>query len=214
LVPINRHIRRWMLAAAAVCLAGFLFVGIRLHNVHGPVGLDLRTARPVFGRLSGVPVVSYRAARDYYRLGDHIPFALITAALAAAAAWLSDWLSALVAVVGPASTVLLTELVCKPLFGRSINGADSFPSGHTAALTALAACMVLLAARRWGRKGAAGAVPLGLLVSGSMVLSVVRVQAHYVSDALAGVLLGVIVVLAAAVAVSVVVEVLVPQWDA
>ena len=47
-----------------------------------------------------------------------------------------------------------------------------------------------------------------------MVLSVVRVQAHYVSDALAGVLLGVIVVVAAAVAVSVVAELLVPPWHA
>jgi membrane-associated phospholipid phosphatase len=42
----------------------------------------------------------------------------------------------------------------------------------------------------------------------------VRVQAHYVSDALAGVLLGVIVVLAAAVVVSRAVELFGPRWDA
>lgn len=191
-----------MLLAAIGCLAVVVYVGIRTHNLRGPSGLDLRTARPVFWQVLGFSVVSTRAAIRYEQLGSAVPFALLVAGLVGVAALMKDWVSVLVALAGPASALVLTEYLFKPLFGRSAGHNYSFPSGHTAALTALAAVMVLLAARRWGRKGAAVAVPLGSLISGLMVLTVVRLRYHFMSDALAGALLGIATVLAAALVAS------------
>ena len=173
------------------CLGVVTLVGLRLHDVRGPVSLDVRTARPVFDHIFGIPVVPTRLARGFQELGNPPQFALILAALVGAGILLHDRLVAWSAGIGPVVAEILAEKIGKPLFNRTdYAGVDSFPSGHVTAMTAIAAIIVLLAYRRWGVRGLTWGVPLGALLSGSMLLSVVRLHSHVMSDALGGIGVG------------------------
>jgi membrane-associated phospholipid phosphatase len=195
---VHRRTRRWMVVVVIGCLVVVLYLGTRLATSQGPSALDQRIARLISGRLFGLPVVPLGGARIFQQLGGTVPFAVLTVGLALAGAWVGDWLSAFVALAGPMSTLVVTEFVLKPLYRQGPLGTESFPSGHTAALAALSAAMAFLAWRRWGTRGLAVGASVGALLSVLMVLAVVRVDAHTVSEALAGVLVGIATVLCAA----------------
>jgi membrane-associated phospholipid phosphatase len=101
------------------------------------------------------------------------------------------WPARVLAAVGPAASVLLTELVLKPVVGRTLNGlGPTLPSGHTTTIASLAWVFVLVfvagAARPWWWRAAlvalAAAVVFG--VAGSMV----ALDRHYFTDTVAGAL--------------------------
>jgi undecaprenyl-diphosphatase len=82
-------------------------------------------------------------------------------------------------------------VLLKPLVGRTIHGADnlSYPSGHTAFLTALALSSALLATGRLGLGRTAGmSLVLGtaLVAGGAMGWAQVALGAHYPTDVLGG----------------------------
>lgn len=177
------------LVLAIVCLDVMAAVGLRLRKVRGPVSLDLRTAAPVFSHAFGVSLVPVRVATQFVKLGDPAPFALAVAAIAVLAFVGRDWLGGINALIGPPAAVLAAEHL-KAHFGRTEGGGDAYPSGHTAALTALALVLGIAAWRRWGLRTLVVTIPLGLILSGGMVLTVVRLHDHLMSDAIGGVLLG------------------------
>lgn len=170
--------------------------------MHGPVGLDVRTAQPVFSRAFGLSLVPVRVATQFVKLGNPIPFGVLVLALVAVSLSKRDWLSAVTAAAGPVLAVFTAEHL-KPQFGRTEGGADAYPSGHTTALTAVAVVIILVAWRRWGPASLVVSAPLGLALSGGMVLTVVRLHDHLMSDALGGVLLGVGIVVGIASAASI-----------
>jgi len=174
---------------AVLCLDVVVAVGLRLRRVHGAVALDVRTAQPVFSHAFGVSLVPVRMATQFIKLGNPVPYAGLVLALAALAVSKRDWLSAATAAVGPALAVFTAEHL-KPQFGRTEGGVDAYPSGHTTALAALTVVVVLVVWRQRGWRGLAATVPLAVAMSGGMVLTVVRLHAHLMSDALAGVFLG------------------------
>lgn len=174
---------------AVLCLEVVGAVGLRLRRVHGAVALDVRTAHPVFSHAFGVSLVPVRMATQFVKLGNPVPFAGLVLALVALAVSKRDWLSAATAAAGPAVAVFTAEHL-KPQFGRTEGGVDAYPSGHTTALTALAVVVVLVAWRQRGWRGLAATGPLSVAMSGGMVLTVVRLHAHLMSDAVAGVFLG------------------------
>ncbi|MFF4901402.1 phosphatase PAP2 family protein [Streptomyces sp. NPDC001068] len=92
--------------------------------------------------------------------------------------------------VGAGLTVTATTLL-KHLVGRTIHGDGnlSYPSGHTAFLTALALVTALLAAGRLGLGGTAGTslvVAAALAAGAAMGWAEVVLGAHYPTDALGG----------------------------
>lgn len=96
-----------------------------------------------------------------------------------------------VLVVGGVGMTVVTTTLIKPLVGRTIHGDDnlSYPSGHTAFITALALVVALLATGRLGLGRAAGALLMlaATLVAGAaMGWAQVALSAHYATDVLGG----------------------------
>ncbi|GAC1540201.1 MAG: hypothetical protein NVS3B12_26940 [Acidimicrobiales bacterium] len=181
-------VRLGAVCVSLLCLDVLASVGLRLRRTRGPVALDLRTARPVFARPFGTSLVPTRLAAQFVKLGNPVPIALLVLALLALALWKRDWLATITVAVAPVLVAGAEAL--KTYFGRTEAGADAYPSGHTTALTAIAAVLVFVAWRRWGPRSLVVTVPIALVLSGGMVLTVVRLHAHLMSDALGGVLLG------------------------
>ncbi|MCT2585756.1 phosphatase PAP2 family protein [Actinophytocola gossypii] len=89
--------------------------------------------------------------------------------------------AAVLAVLGTGGSIACTT-VLKPLVGREINGGFlAFPSGHTAAATAMALVVMLVVARRL--------VPILVVTVAAgtaMAWSQVLLNAHYATDTLGG----------------------------
>ena len=106
------------------------------------------------------------------------------------------WPAVALAVAGPSVAVLLTELVLKPVVGRTHDGGLALPSGHTTSIAAMAWVVVLVfvagrAGPGWLRAGLIGLAGLAVLgVAGSMV----ALDLHYATDTVAGALVATAVV--------------------
>jgi membrane-associated phospholipid phosphatase len=147
--------------------------------------------------------VPLRAAHAYQQMGQPVPFAIVVSVIVIALLWRRDLPDAVVAAIGAPIAVLLADDVFKPVFDRTRSrSVTEFPSGHTTAMTVLAVLLLLVAYRRWGRRGMVIALPVAVWVSGSMIVSVIRLQQHVLTDAVGGVLLGVGTVTAVAAAVA------------
>ncbi|NGO74908.1 phosphatase PAP2 family protein [Streptomyces sp. YC504] len=97
--------------------------------------------------------------------------------------------AALLVVAGAALAVGATT-VLKSVVGRTIHGEFlSYPSGHTAYVTAVALVMALVAAERTGLGRAAGSalvLTVALVVGATMGWAQVGLGAHYPTDVLGG----------------------------
>ncbi|MGD0064028.1 MAG: phosphatase PAP2 family protein [Streptosporangiaceae bacterium] len=134
--------------------------------------------------------------------GLAVPVSLMTLALTVACLVTRRWSGAVLAALATPVASALTELVLKPLVGRTIGGYDSFPSGHATVMFALAAtCSVLLLDPPGHRVPAAVRLLLAclaLLAATTVSLAMVAANAHYFTDVVAGAALGTAVVLACA----------------
>ena len=96
-------------------------------------------------------------------------------------------------VLGPVLASLVTEVLLKPLFGRRHEGGLSLPSGHVTSISAqIIVFLVVFAAvelpvRTWLRRAL---VVLGLVMPIAVGLAMVSLERHYLTDTLAGVLVG------------------------
>ncbi|QKW03118.1 phosphatase PAP2 family protein [Streptomyces sp. NA02536] len=123
-------------------------------------------------------------------LGEPLGAAVLVTA-AVAGCLLVRWpRAALLAVGGPALAVGATTLL-KPLVGRTIHGDDnlSYPSGHTAFLTAFVLVVALLVTGRLGLGRAAGlslVLAAALAAGAAMGWAQVLLGAHYPTDVLGG----------------------------
>lgn len=97
--------------------------------------------------------------------------------------------AAVLAVVGVGMSVGTATLL-KSLVGRTIHDGNlSYPSGHTAFLTALALVVALLASGRLGLGGTAGTslvLAAALVAGAAMGWAQVALDAHYPTDVLGG----------------------------
>lgn len=110
-----------------------------------------------------------------------------------------EWWRAGFTVLTPVVAVVLTELVLKPLDGRTHHGYLSYPSGHT--VSAVSAYLAVLLALTVGRPltRRVGAAVLAL-VTVVLAVGLVAMDYHYPTDTVGGVCVAVGVVLPLAVA--------------
>ncbi|MEU9605679.1 phosphatase PAP2 family protein [Streptomyces sp. NPDC048057] len=168
------------LAALVVALVGAWYAG---HSRPGAVDAWVQPA--VDG--TGSPWRRVALAVDF--LGEPIGAAVLVGAAVAGCLLLRQPRATVLVVVGTGATVGATTLL-KPLVGRTIHGDNlSYPSGHTAFLTAFALAVALLAAGRLGLGPGAGALfVLGaaLVAGAAMGWAQIALGAHYPTDVLGG----------------------------
>ncbi|GAY12205.1 phosphatase PAP2 family protein [Pseudonocardia sp. N23] len=132
------------------------------------------------GRAGSFPVV--------IALGDVTSMAVLVVVLATVCLAVGRPRIALLALLGPALTGVLTSVVLKPLIGRTIDGADAYPSGHTGAATAFALVVALLLASAVRATAARTliVVVLTLVVATTMATALVVQHVHYPTDTVGG----------------------------
>ncbi|WP_192909614.1 phosphatase PAP2 family protein [Gandjariella thermophila] len=121
-------------------------------------------------------------------MGSLLPVLVAVTVVAAVGYAVGRWRMVLLAVLGPAAAIAVTESL-KPLFGRTINDYWSFPSGHTTAVVSLLTVLALIWLRRPGR-GVAVVVGSVFLVqavlAAGMAIALIRLHLHYATDIAGG----------------------------
>ncbi|MEU5582361.1 phosphatase PAP2 family protein [Streptomyces huasconensis] len=179
-------LRGWLgpiggLAALLVVALGVLYADDRR-----PGTVDARIWAAVEGVRS--PWRSGALATDF--LGEPVGAAVLVAVAVTGCLLLRCPRAAVLVVVGPGLAVGATKLL-KPLVGRTIHGDGnlSYPSGHTAFLTALALAVALVATGRLGLGRMTGTVLVlasALVAGAAMGWAQVVLGAHYPTDVLGG----------------------------
>ena len=177
--------------AATVVLAAFLT------GHGGPGWLDSAADPRIQAALGRFPVLLTWLPK----FGTPLPATLMTLALALAFVATRRWSGAILAVVAVPAASGLTEYVLKPHVGGLL-GHPSFPSGHATIMFALAAIVAILLAGPF-RHRVPGALRLllvlmALVLATAVAAAMVAIQAHTLTDIVAGAAVGTGFVLACA----------------
>lgn len=167
-------------AALVVVVLGVLYAG---HDESGTVdgwaGAAVGGVRP--------PWRNVALATDFF--GEPAGAATLAVVTVTGCLLLGRPRAAVLTVVGAGLTVGATTLL-KPLVGRTIHGGHlSYPSGHTAFVTALALVVALVATGRLGLGRTAGTslvLAAALVAGAAMGWAQVALGAHYPTDVLGG----------------------------
>ncbi|WP_133914098.1 phosphatase PAP2 family protein [Streptomyces sp. NBC_00582] len=179
-------LRGWLGPIAALAALVVLVLGVVFAGDSEPGGVDA----PIVAAVDGVgpPWRSVALSLDF--LGEPGGAVMLVVAAVTVCLLLRRPRAAVLVVAGVALTVGTATLL-KSFVGRTIHGPDnlSYPSGHTAFLTALALVTALLAAGRLGLGRAAGTslvLGAGLVAGAAMGWAQVALGAHYPTDVLGG----------------------------
>ena len=188
-----RRAAAWVAAVAAIAVGA---LGVRYEGLSRSSHTDRVLDRAV---QSSVPDKERLFSLIHY-LGNPRSVVVLAGLLAVLAFVLSRRRLAVLAVLGPGLTGVATT-VLKPVFDRTLGGALAYPSGHTAALTALAivTALLLVSLIRVGTVWKAVLVGLAALGAGlAMAVTLTVLDIHYPTDTIGGFGTAVAVVLAAA----------------
>jgi membrane-associated phospholipid phosphatase len=158
-------------AAITLVVLGFLYAG---ESVGASMDLGIRA----YLRDLGEPWHQIALVVDW--TGEPVGAAVVLATLVLVFLRKGNRRAAVLAVAGPAASVVVTTGM-KPLVGRTINdGFLSFPSGHTASATAFALVATLVAGRLWLT------AVVTVLAAAAMAWAQVLLNAHYPTDTIGG----------------------------
>ncbi len=191
-------IRPLAAALVVICAAVTVFLGARFADQVQPGRLDrvidfrvrsgLGWHQPLLNLITGI--------------GDPFPVLVMIAALVLACLATQRRRAAVLVAVAVPAAAALTEVLLKPLIGRTMQGELSFPSGHTTGMFAVAgSCAVLLLGPARPRIPAAPRLLLtlaGYLIAVAVAVAMVGLGAHYFTDTVAGAAVGTAVVLVTA----------------
>jgi membrane-associated phospholipid phosphatase len=181
-------------ALLAFCVTVTVLLGITFAGQHHAGWLDTAVDTPVKSALKRLPALLNVLADA----GTLIPVTLMTLALVLACVVARRPSGAILAAVATPAASALTELVLKPLVGRTMGSALSLPSGHATTSFALAGtCAVLLLDPPGHRLPGAVRLVLASLALLAATAMVAR-GAHYFTDVVAGAAVGTGMVLACA----------------
>ncbi|MFD7060219.1 phosphatase PAP2 family protein [Streptomyces sp. NPDC059906] len=178
-------LRVWLGLIACLAAPVVLVLGVGYADESEPREWDMR----IFAAVDGVgpPWRHVAVVTDF--LGEPAGAVLLVAAVVTGCLLLRHPRAAVFVVTGAGLTVGTTTLL-KPVVGRTIHGDNlSYPSGHTAFLTAMALMVSLLAAGRLGLGRVAGTALVfaaGLVAGATMGWAQVALGSHYATDTLGG----------------------------
>jgi membrane-associated phospholipid phosphatase len=194
--------------AAVIAMAGLVTALLGLHYAgarragHLDTAVDTRIRYHLRGHLSFL--------RDLVAVVDPPTMILACAMLAAIFLLSGRRRLALLAAVGPAVAAGFTEFVLKPLIGRRLDDALSFPSGHTTAAAALAVVVLVAllgpSQPRWPLVARWAASVLAFVGVAAIATAMVAAGYHYATDTVGGLCVAVGVVLSVALAIDVVAQ--------
>lgn len=178
---------RWLGAVAGLAALVVVVIGVVYSGHSEPGRVDRWFVEPTADSV-GPPWRGVALTVDF--LGEPVGAAILVMAVVAGCLLLR-WPRGAVFVVAGAAVAVGTATLLKSVVGRTIHGDGnlSYPSGHTAFLTAVALVVALLATGRLGLGRTAGAslVPACALVAGAaMGWAQVALGAHYPTDVLGG----------------------------
>jgi undecaprenyl-diphosphatase len=190
--------RRFAVAALAACVAVTAFLGASFAHQARAGRLDAAVDARVQASLGGHPALLNRLAL----LGSPVPVIAVTTALVLACLVTRRWRGAVFVAVAVPTAEAVTELLLKPLTGRTLHGVLSFPSGHTTGAFAIAAALaVLLTGPLRPRMPATARLLCALAalgIAGAVATAMVGMGAHYFTDTVGGAAVAIAVVLATA----------------
>ncbi|MFF1379327.1 phosphatase PAP2 family protein [Streptomyces sp. NPDC058308] len=180
-------LRAWLGLTVALATLGVIALGVLYAGHSQPGTVDRWVIDPTADSV-GQPWRSVALATDF--LGEPAGSAVLVVAAVAVCLRLR-WRRAAVFLVAGVGITVVTATLLKSLVGRTIHGDGnlSYPSGHTAFLTAVAVVGALLAVGRFGLGRPAGSllVLATALVAGSVMgWAQVVLGAHYPTDVLGG----------------------------
>lgn len=178
-------LRGWLGPIAALAALVVVVLGVLYADDSKPGMVDARISAALDG--VGPPWRHVALALDF--LGEPVGAATLVVALVTGCLLLRRPRAAVLLVAGVGMTVGTATLL-KSLVGRTIHdGSLSYPSGHTAFLTALALVMALPATGRLGLGRTAGTLLVlaaALVAGAAMGWAQVALGAHYPTDVLGG----------------------------
>ncbi|OIJ93652.1 phosphatase PAP2 family protein [Streptomyces colonosanans] len=178
-------LRVWLGLIAALAALVVVVLGVLYADDSKPGMVDARIGAAVDG--VGPPWRYAALATDL--LGEPVGAATLVVATVTGCLLLRRPRAAVLIVAGVGMTVGTATLL-KSLVGRTIHDGNlSYPSGHTAFVTALALVVALLATGRLGLGGTAGTLLVlaaALVAGAAMGWAQVALGAHYPTDVLGG----------------------------
>ncbi len=156
----------------------------------------------VDARIQGVLGAQWRGLEDLAGVGDVTPVVVMVLVLVLACLVTRRWRGAVLAAVAVPAAAGFAELVLKPLVGRTLLGALSFPSGTETRVFAVAAVFAVLMADPV-RPRIPAAVRLSVVVAVQLAavavaVALVALDQHYFTDTVGGAAVGTAVALATA----------------
>jgi membrane-associated phospholipid phosphatase len=191
---------RPLLAASARPRAGVLLAGCAILVAVLGVLFAHRSTADAFDHAVDAPVITVFAGHPALALrlaspGTTAPAVVVSVVVAVACLITRRLRGAVLAVAAVPVAVGLCEVLVKPLVHRTYIGQVVYPSGHTAAIVALAATVtvLLLAPPRptmpsWLRTLI---LTVSYLIALAVVVGVIAVRFHYFTDTVAGAAVGV-----------------------
>jgi membrane-associated phospholipid phosphatase len=182
-VLVPGPLRRPLILAAALAAVVFTVLAVRYAGTSGAGSVDAG----VDAMLDPIGVAHRRLAHLTAALGSPLSVITLALALAALCYCLDRRRLAVLAVVGPGVTGVLTT-VLKPVLGRTIGAGLAYPSGHTGGATALGlvAALLLISYLRPGRAAIAIVIGIAAACGGVVGSAMVAVNAHYPTDVVGG----------------------------
>jgi membrane-associated phospholipid phosphatase len=191
-----------VIAAVVAVVLGFLFHGHTLGTE-----LDESVYRTLHGSIEAP--FAYGVAWVVGSAGDPLAAAPIVVLLAFLLRAAGQTRLAVLVVAGPVVTGVVTTLA-KPVAGRYINGDNlSYPSGHTAFVTAVGLIIGLFLTTRYGLGrigGTAVVLGLALVCAAAMAWSQVSDRVHYLTDTFGGFCVAIVLVTVTATMVDAVID--------
>ena len=182
--------RRWAGALLACCAILVTVLGILFAGQTGADQLDRRIDSPIVTWFSGHPGLDVRLAAP----GSELPAIMLSAAIVVACLYVGRLNGAVLASLAVPAAVGLNDGLFKPLVHRTYLGALSYPSGHTAAVSALVATvavLLLVPLPSVGARALRVLILMGVSVLGVVVAAgVIGLRWHYFTDTLAGAAVG------------------------
>lgn len=182
--------RRWAGLVLAWCGTVVVVLGVLFHGQTGPERFDHAVDAPVIGWSAAHPGLTLRLADP----GSVRPAVALSAAIVIACLLTRRINGAVLAAAAVPAAVKLNDDLLKPLVHRTYLGALSYPSGHTAAVSAIAATVTVLLLVP--PHPARFTVPRVLIAAAAWALAtvvaigVIGLQFHYFTDTVAGAAVG------------------------